>query len=169
MDKHRRSIRLRDYDYTQEGLYFVTICVDQKRCLFGEIIDGVMHSNNLGDIVLDEWQQTPLVRPYVILDAYVLMPNHFHGLVFIDKLPQDFSSPNSQTLKSGSLGAIIGQFKSAITKRFQQLDAVPEFPIWQRNYYEHIVRNEDDHRRIQTYIEFNPANWKQDTLFHASS
>ena len=124
-----------------------------------------MSPNACGEIVIEEWQRTPLLRPYVILDVYVLMPNHFHGLIVIDRPAVDVTLPLSSTLKSASLGSVMGQFKSAVTKRFQLLETVPEFPIWQRNYYEHIIRDEHDEHRIRGYIASNPEHWKQDSLF----
>src|SRR5579864_6472751 len=84
---HRHSIRLKDYDYTQAGAYFVTICTHDRICRFGNIVDGVMHLNNVGNVVVEEWQQTAILRPYVDLDAFVVMPNHFHGIIVITDDP----------------------------------------------------------------------------------
>jgi REP element-mobilizing transposase RayT len=83
-DLHRRSIRLRDYDYSQGGAYFVTICARHRACLFGDVIGDGVELTTLGCIVEDEWLRTPAIRPQVTLDAYVIMPNHFHAVLFID-------------------------------------------------------------------------------------
>ena len=122
-------------------------------------------------MVADEWQQTAFVRTYVELDAFVVMPNHIHGIIVItDNSPigRPAGSPlrkQSTTLQSGSLGAIIGQFKSRVTKRARQLTNPPDYRIWQRNYYEHIIRNETTLNRIRAYIANNPAKWAEDSLF----
>jgi putative transposase len=164
-EHYRRSIRLKGYDYSQAGAYFVTIVTWQRECLFGEITDGEMMLNEIGEIVREEWERTAAVRLNVELGEYVIMPNHVHGiLVFVD---DDVGAtrrvaPTSSTLQSGSLGAIMAQFKSIVTKRINGLQNVSGRPIWQRNYYEHIIRNERDMDRIARYIESNPLRWTDD-------
>ncbi|MBI5953602.1 MAG: transposase [Chloroflexi bacterium] len=167
-EHHRRSIRLKGYDYSQVGAYFVTIVTWQRECLFGEITDGKMMLNEIGEIVREEWERTAAVRHNVELGEYVIMPNHVHGiLVFVDNgvgatrrvAP---TTTTSQTLQPGSLGAIMAQFKSIVTKRINGLQNVSGRPIWQRNYYEHIIRNERDMDRIARYIEANPLRWMDD-------
>lgn len=182
MSNHlRRSIRLKDYDYTQNGAYFVTICTHEKRCIFGQVVDGAMAVNKWGQIVMDEWEQTATVRPNVALDAFVVMPNHVHGVIVITNGVDDAVgathnntnlvgatrrvAPTSATLQSGSLGAIIGQFKSMVTKRINRLPDAPDHPIWQRNYYEHIIRSEEALNQIRAYIVNNPAKWAEDSLY----
>ena len=169
----RRSIRLQGYDYSQSGAFFVTICTYQNACLFGEIRDGKMTVNNLGLIVTDCWSQITQVRPNVELDAFILMPNHLHGILFIfDKNTADVATRPKRTandsesrLASGSLGVIIGQFKRAVTIRSKLLNKPPEQAIWQRNYYEHIVRNERSLDDIRKYIVENPGKWLDDSLY----
>jgi len=141
---HRRSIRLKGYDYARDGAYFVTIVTWQREMLFGEVVDGVMVLNDMGEIVREEWERAPIVRPYIELGAYVVMPNHIHGILIFN------------------VGAVIGQFKSIVTKRINTLHNSPGVPVWQRNYYDRIIRNEREMSRIWDYIEANPARWEKD-------
>jgi REP element-mobilizing transposase RayT len=161
---HRRSIRLKGYDYSQAGAYFVTIVAWQREMLFGEIVNGESILNELGEIVHDEWERTAVVRPNVELGEYVVMPNRFHGiLVFRENVGATRRvAPTKTTLQSGSLGAVMAQFKSIVTKRINGLQNVTGRPIWQRNYYEHIIRNESEMDRISRYIESNPSQWAED-------
>ena len=159
---HRRSIRLKGYDYSQAGAYFVTIVTWQREILFGEIVDGEMVLNEFGETVREEWERTEIVRPYVKLGKYVIMPNHVHGiLVFVDD-GVGATRRVAPTLQSGSLGAVMGQFKSIVTKRINGLQNVSGRPIWQRNYDERIIRNEREMDRIHRYIESNPSMWAED-------
>jgi REP element-mobilizing transposase RayT len=155
---HRRSIRLKGYDYTQAGAYFVTFCAWQHECLFGEIVDGEMHLNDYGRVVEEEWLRTAEVRPNVDLDAFVIMPNHIHGIIVICIDPvgasRRLAPTNTPTrLVAGSLGAIIGQIKSVTTKRINVLRSMPGQAVWQRNYYERIIRSEAALDNIRQYIE----------------
>jgi REP-associated tyrosine transposase len=169
-DRRRRYIRLKDYDYAQAGAYFVTICTRDRECLFGEIAGSEMRLNEIGQIMADEWIRAPRIRPYVELDEWIIMPNHLHGIVVIMAggmvgatrrvAPTPTDRPTGP--KSGSLGAIIGQFKSITTKRINTLRGAPGASIWQRNYYEHIVRDDRDLARIREYIANNPLQWKTD-------
>jgi REP element-mobilizing transposase RayT len=164
-EHHRRSIRLKGYDYSQAGAYFVTIVTWQRECLFGEIEQGKMVLNEIGEIVREEWERTAVVRHNVELGEYVVMPNHVHGiLVFVDDAVGATRrvAPTSQTLQPRSLGAIMAQFKSIATKRINGLQNVSGRLVWQRNYYEHIIRNEHDMDRIARYIESNPLRWVDD-------
>lgn len=167
---HRRSIRLKGYDYTQPGAYFITICTQDRAHLFGEVVDREMRLNDAGRIVREEWFKTAQLRPYVRLDEneFVVMPNHVHGIIWIvDDVgatrrvaPTTDAAPHGP--KSGSIGAIIGQFKSAATKSINALRGIPGAPGWQRNYYEHIIRDEDALNRIRAYILTNPLRWALD-------
>ena len=168
---HRRSIRLKGYDYTQPGAYFVTICTYQRASLFGRVVDGEMAVNELGKIVREEWFRTARVRPYVELfdDEFVVMPNHIHGIIWIvdDKhVAQRRCAPTGgitpTNVVPGSLGAIIRAFKSIVTKRINALRGTPGAPVWQRNYYEHIIRTERALNRIRRYIVENPLRWHFD-------
>ena len=182
---HRRSVRLKGYDYSQAGAYFVTICTHRQQPLFGVIVDGQMRLSLLGQLVYAEWQQTAVVRPNVYLDAFVVMPNHLHGIIVIflndDEAaihegvavgatwrvaPTMMNAPEAKgSLQKGSLGAIVGQFKSAVTKQYRRLPDSDDSPIWQRNYHDQIIRNERHLTAVQQYICNNPANWAADDLF----
>jgi REP element-mobilizing transposase RayT len=174
---HRRSIRLKGYDYTQPGAYFITVVTHDRQCLFGEIVDGEMRLNEFGEIVRAEWFQTAVVRPYVVLhpDEFVVMPNHAHGIIWIVDVgatrrvapPPPRVAPPSVAIHPrgpipGSVGAIIGQFKSITTKRINALRNLVGQPVWQRNYYERIIRDERALNAIRRYILNNPANWTKD-------
>ena len=169
----RRSIRLPDYDYSQAGAYFVTLCSHRKACIFGEIIDGDMRLNALGSIVSLQWQRTAHVRTSVKLDAFAIMPNHVHGILFIHvNIIRDTPYPSAKRdpkqkaeLHSGSLGAIIGQFKSAVTRQARRLEGMHDVQIWQRNYYEHVIRSEESLYDIRKYIAENPSRWSDDSLY----
>lgn len=155
---HRRSIRLKEYDYSQNGAYYVTICTQDKKCVLSNIVNEKTILTNYGKIVEEEWLKTKSIRPYVDLDYYVIMPDHFHGIIYINKsVGATRRVATTQTLPPNSLGSIIGQFKSIATKRIRKLGYV-NFK-WQRNYYEHIIRNDDDLNRIREYITNNPLKW----------
>ena len=172
-DKHeRRSIRLRDYDYSQAGAYFVTICTYNKVCLFGKVVDGEMQLNECGRVVEEEWVKTAEIRKNVELNEFIIMPNHIHGIIVINesnvgatcRSPKgEGTSPLPKGPGSASLGAIISGFKSAATKRINELRDTPNTPLWQRNYYEHVIRNEDDLNEIREYIVNNPLKWHLDS------
>jgi putative transposase len=223
---HRRSIRLKGYDYTQPGAYFITICTQGRECLFGEIIDGEMHLNEAGQIVVQTWQDLPNHVSNVQLDAFVVMPNHVHGIIIITdhaggigagfKPARTTMGPGSaggagSTAGPGSVGAgsvgagsepapttttgpgptagsgpaagpgsvgaglepaptrsshglpeIVRQFKTFSARRINELRGTPGTPVWQRNYYEHIIRDESSLNRIRQYIAENPARWDAD-------
>jgi putative transposase len=160
----RRSIRLVEFDYGQTGVYFVTLCVQDRNCLFGEIVDGAMRLNALGAIVAAEWRRTPEIRPNVAVDEFVVMPNHFHALLAIEGSRRGVLHTPSLQLRSPSqtLGAILRGFKAATTKHFRERRQHLQAAIWQRNYYEHVVRNDEELTRIREYIVNNPAQWELD-------
>ena len=176
----RRSIRLAGYDYTLAGAYFVTICTWNKEILFGDVRGDEMRLNEFGRVVWDEWERTEVVRSKVSLDAFVVMPNHVHGIVVIrdvggGKTPTQHTSVGAQraatlpanlpNVKPGSLGAIVRAFKSAVTRRINIMRHTPGAPVWQRNYYDRIIRDEVELNNIRLYIESNPGNWKQDEQY----
>ncbi|HLJ68426.1 MAG TPA: transposase [Chloroflexota bacterium] len=152
----RPSLRLETYDYTQPGAYFVTICTLARVCLFGDIRDGVMHHNDAGRTIQSLWEALPQRFSHISLDAFVVMPNHLHGVVVITE-----GRPHQ------GLGQIIGAFKSLSTNGYitgARQHGWPRFAgrLWQDNYYEHIVRSDASLERIRTYIAGNPQNWETD-------
>lgn len=160
---HRRSIRLKGYDYSQAGAYFVTICVNFGQCRLGEVQDGVMVPSLAGAMVAECWEALPEQFPTIDLDVFSLMPNHFHGLVVIVE--------TGLTIKQKPLvlGNIIGAFKSISTNRYIQgvheKGWEPFYKrFWQRDFYERIIRNERELEAIRAYIVNNPANWGKDKL-----
>lgn len=198
---HRRSIRLKGYDYTQVGAYYFTICCHQRRCLLGEIKDSVMHLNLVGATVKAVWESLPRHFPLIELDAFVVMPNHVHGIIVITDNPsncnpnlnskpnvncrgeafvpgcndtsQQFSSTNASPFpgcndtslprgtQSGSIGAILQNFKSVATRRVNRVTR-NSGTLWQRNYHEEIIRNEKALENIRRYIVENPQSWDED-------
>ncbi len=182
---HRRSVRLQGYDYAQAGGYYVTIVAWRREFLFGEIVNGKSRLNKVGKIVDWEWLELSKRLPNVELGAHVVMPNHFHGILFIHesvgatRQDQNYSQSGKEPLqpittnsiggsplprgpKPASLGAIIAQFKSRVTKRIWKFPEFKNTPIWQRNYHEHILRNETDLQNKTEYIEANPLLWGED-------
>lgn len=165
---HRRSLRLNGYDYAQAGAYFVTICTQNRACLFGEVVDGKMRLNVFGEIAREEWFRTGQIRPNVELDAFVIMPNHIHGIIVIrgnvGATRRVAPTKHPAGPVSGSIGAIVGQFKSITAKRINELRGTPRVPVWQRNYHERIIRDEPALARIREYIANNPRQWTLDRL-----
>jgi REP element-mobilizing transposase RayT len=167
---HRRSIRLKGYDYSAEGACFVTICTRNRECLFGQIADGIMVLNEHGEIATRCWLEIPDHFPQVELDEYIVMPNHLHGVLVIRCRGEAFGAPNASPLppqpphgtQPGSLGAIIQNYKSISTRKINHQRKSPGTPVWQRNYYEHVVRNEKSLDDIRSYILSNPSCWDQD-------
>ncbi len=201
---HRRSIRLKGYDYSQEGLYFITINVQDRECLFGEIVvvtnndsprRQIMILNDAGKIAEQCWLAIPQHFPNVILHEYVIMPDHVHGIIEITKnvgetvgakndtphcdvtMVDDVGAKNDTTncdvtmvgvtgaknfspppSPSRTIGSIVRGFKIGVTKWFVR-------SVWQRNYYEHIIRSADEYERIAEYIINNPAKWQKDKSF----
>ena len=176
--KHnRKSIRLPGWDYTLPGRYFITICVKGGVCYFGKIINGKMNVNKYGGVVEREWLEIEKNRSNIKLDKHVVMPNHFHGIIIITHRIKPPNPPeediNNLTrsgrvfrLKANSIGSIVGQFKSDVTKQIEKIlenepITTPYFS-WQRNYNDHIIRTEKELKNIRNYIRDNPKNWNDD-------
>ena len=162
--RHRRSIRFQYYDYALSGAYFITIVTQNRKCLFGHIVAGEFRSNNRGQIVQDEWEKSAQIRKEIELDAFVVMPNHVHGIVVISATAG--RATGRSPLQSGpsrrSLGAFVGGFKAVVTKRINTSRGFSGISVWQRNYFEHIIRNEDSLNSIRRYILDNPLRWEFD-------
>jgi len=194
---HRRSIRLKGYDYSQAGAYFVTICVHQRECLLGNVVNGEMQLSRFGKIVSYTWMDLPKHYPHIILDEFCIMPNHVHFVVVLTDNGRDGSSRLSKVSlparRDGSCGItktssstsiplpetslpaqethpdnrhplseVIRAFKSFSAKRINALQKTTGNPFWQKNYYEHIIRNDRAWNAIAWYIFNNPLNWQLD-------
>jgi REP-associated tyrosine transposase len=171
---NRRSIRLKKYDYSQCGYYFITICAQNREHLFGEIIsDRKMKLNNAGEMIQTIWNKIPEYYPNILTDAFVVMPNHIHGI--INTVGADSISARTDPEKRAemdsapTLGAVVQMFKRYSTIEYIKMvkqHIVPAFSkrIWQRNYWEHIVRNENELNCIRDYIRSNPHKWETDKL-----
>ncbi len=172
---HRQSIRLRSYDYSQPGAYFVTICSLERECIFGEIADGQIGLNALGEIVEVCWHNLPHHYSQLGLDAFVVMPNHIHGIILLGDartcgaeaddghdVGARHASPLRSGTASGSLGAVIGSFKSAAAKQINQMRGTPSALVWLRNYYEHVIRDAHELDVVRRYVKNNPAQWALD-------
>jgi putative transposase len=164
---HRRSIRLKGYDYSQAGAYYVTIVARNHVCLFGQVFNAEMRLNDAGQMIQSQWGALPRRFPNVELDEYVVMPNHMHGIILIGDgadggVGAIHESPLRIQRRKMLLPKIIGYFKMNTAKHINGMRDTQGAPVWQRNYYEHIVRNEQDLARIREYIVNNPARWEID-------
>jgi len=162
----RRVLRLQNYDYTQAGAYFVTVCAWNRACRFGDMMDNTVQLTVQGQIVAEEWAQTAVRRPGVDLDGFVVMPNHIHGIIV---LPDSAHPPNARPSTerfgkpvAGSLPTIVRAFKSAVARRISRLPGAGGTAVWPANYYEHIIRDEAELARVREYIVNNPARWVDD-------
>ena len=167
MGRYRiESHRLKGYDYASAGAYFLTVCTHRREPLFGKIVRGRMQRNPFGQIVWDEWFRSAEIRSEIELDAFVVMPDHIHGIVLIHpndpSPPDDVSESGSERPKGPppkSIGAFMAGFKSAATLAINQLRQSPGAPVWQRNYHDRIVRDLAHINRIRFYIANNPRKW----------
>jgi putative transposase len=181
---HRRSIRLRDNDYTQTGAYFVTMVAQDRVGLFGDVIAGEMRLNDAGQMLSAQWNELPQRFPNIELDEFIVMPNHIHGIIVITDThrattrvaptpdvsvgaPLVGAQSDDDKNYDPALGNIVGAWKSITT--YEYIRGMRELhwesfhrQLWQRNYWEHIIRNEKDLERIRAYIANNPANWDAD-------
>ena len=164
----KTSPRLKGYDYSQAGAYFVTICSFEKICVFGEIAEEVMRLNSVGDIVHTTWKDIPNHYPHVQLDQFIIMPNHFHGIVFLTDQRRDRF--RNLSLQRYGLSEIIRGFNTWSARRINENLDNTGTPIWQRSFYDRIIRNQEELLRIQTYIINNPLKWDEDddNPFHTS-
>jgi len=160
MENRRKDLRLKGYDYAQEGAYFITLCTWGRECLFGDIVNDDMQLNEIGSMVHREWMRTAIIRPNVTLDLFMIMPNHIHGIIILNVGATRRVAPTPNGPKPGSVGAIVGQFKSLSTKHIRAM--WPNKQIWQRNYYEHVIRDDMDLNRVREYIINNPKQWTMD-------
>jgi len=170
---HRRSVRLPAYDYSQDGWYFITICTQDKKCLFGQFANGHIQLSEYGCIVDKCWKWLAQQYDYVRLNQYVIMPNHLHGIIIIRRgssrtaplmtyIGGSRTAPPPNMPKRKSLPRLIGAFKTTSTKQINIFRHKPGYKLWQRNYYEHIIRSEEELYNIRQYIIDNPARWQTD-------
>ena len=160
----RKQMRLKDYDYSKEGAYFVTVCVNDRKCVLGEIVNGCMQLSLIGEIVNEYWNLIPSIYPNVYLDYYVIMPNHLHGIIIIDDMYVGavINRPNDGAIDNrpyGKLSQIIKSYKQMATKQIHKQN--PYFQ-WQRSFYDRIIRNDMDLNRIRHYIVNNSNQWQVD-------
>ncbi len=169
----RRSIRLKGFDYSQQGVYFVTICTQDREYVFGEIVKEKMRLNRTGEIVETVWRELLTHYQGVQTDEFVIMPNHIHGIIWLCDVGAGFPRPMSENgnheqgaetapLQRYSLGQIVAYFKYQSTKQINHLRNVPGQGVWQRNYYERVIRNGDELFQIRQYIQENPLKWDLD-------
>lgn len=183
MTRNRCSLRLKEYNYSQAGAYFVTVCTKGRGYLFGDVVNGEMGLNECGENAEKCWREIPAHFPHVKLDEYIIMPNHTHGiLLIIDTVgAKNFSPDNDLSKIAGAknfsplhdnirprgttktIGSIIRGFKIGVTKWARQKMYIND--VWQRNYYEHIIRDEKDLNRIREYIKNNPLKWTEDRYY----
>jgi putative transposase len=183
MKHHRRSIRLAAYDYAQAGAYFVTVCAQNRECAFGEVVDAEMVLNEPGRMVATVWRELPHHYPGVEVDTLVVMPNHVHGIIMLvgagpcarpdvgagpRACPDGVSGQPRGVAPTMSLPDVVHRFKSLTTARYRRgvlQDRWPPFSgrLWQRNYYEHVIRNEEELDAIRQYVADNPGRWEEDS------
>ncbi len=175
VQRRRRSLRLNGYDYGQAGAYFVTICTQDRACLFGQVVDGAMRLNDAGELAARSWRDMPVRFCGADVDAVVVMPNHVHGILVLSDGPITVGAPlvgacdtdRAATRAAPTIGDIVGGFKSAFTVEYIRGVRNRRWPafnrrLWQRGYYEHIIRDERDLTRVRRYIEENPSRWEFD-------
>jgi len=167
--RRRRSIRMPKFDYASGGVFFVTICVKGRECLFGEVVECQMRLNEAGRLAVDCWESIAVHRRNVELDTYVVMPNHVHGLLRVAPVGATLASPSSEPAlrvahgpPPNSIGAIVGAFKADVSRRMNRLRLARRHSVWQRDYHDHLVRNDRALDRIRNYIAANPARWSTD-------
>ena len=163
VQKYRRSLRLSGYDYSQFGAYFITICVKGRKCSLGAILNGQMQLNSYGKIAAYSWNWLSQAYDYVELDECVIMPNHLHGIITISSNRRGGSrtAPTGEC-KVKPLGRLIGAFKTVSTKQMNLISKTSGVPFWQRNFYEHVIRDDHSLNRIRDYIVTNPLRWDLD-------
>ena len=164
----RRSIRLRGFDYSRDGAYFVTICTRGRACLLADVVGGEMRLSEAGRVVQEVWEGLPLHYPHVQTDAWVIMPNHVHGIIVLSAFDTQVRAclnpaPTARANETRhGLPEIVRALKTFSARRINALRGAMGSPFWQRNYYEHVIRDDDSLNRIRQYIMDNPARWGED-------
>jgi len=158
---HRLSIRLKGYDYAQAGAYFITVCTQNRESAFGCVDDGDMRLNDAGRMVRSVWEGLPDRFPEMQLDAFVVMPNHVHGIAVFVGAGLALPGENGAASSAPTLGDVVRAFKSLSAIHVNRL-FMRSGSLWQRNYYEHVIRNERELDKIREYIATNPLRWALD-------
>ena len=159
----RKSIRIKDYDYSSNGFYFITINSYKGYMIFGDFIDGEIILNEAGKIAEKYWLEIPKYYPKVTLHNFVVMPNHIHGIIEIkNSYKEEFEKNRFQKVVSGSIGAIVRGYKTGVTKWFRKNSDI--YNVWHKNYYDILIRDDEMFIKISNYIEDNPKNWEKETL-----
>ena len=157
------SARLQNWDYGSNAAYFVTICTQNRECFLGDILDGIMELSEIGEMAEKYWLEIPNHFPFIFLDCYIIMPNHIHGIIEIKCRDAKFCVSTGNENKFGpqskNLASIIRGFKTGV-KKYATINKI-NF-VWQKSFYEHIIRGENDLNRVREYIRLNPLNWKGD-------
>ncbi len=164
----RKSPRLQGYDYSLSGGYFITICTHQRRHLFGAIRENGMNLSDAGKMAAERWHALPNHHSNIELDAFVVMPNHIHGVLFImDEVIMDKAGlvPTEAGVASGSLGATVGSYKASVTRQIRRNWQQPDLIVWQSRYHDHIIRNEKTLNYIRNYVIYNPELWLEDKFY----
>jgi REP element-mobilizing transposase RayT len=167
---HRKPIRLPGYDYAQPGTYFVTICTYRNRCLFGDVVDDTLHLGDFGHIAREEWLRSARIRPRITLDAFVVMPNHLHGIISLSDTSAVPAGTQQRAPTVGQFGqptpdslpTIVRGFKASVTYSINTVRSTPGLPVWQRGFYEEVVRNDKALTLVREYIANNPLRWSID-------
>ncbi len=162
----RRSIRLKRYDYSRAGAYFVTVVTQSRVCCFGDVVGEEMRWNDAGQMACRVWESLPLRFPGVEMDYFVVMPNHLHGIITMRDSPRN-AGDRATTRVAPTLGRIVGAYKSLTTLEYIRGVKTRNWPpferrLWQRNYHEHIIRDDESLCSIRRYIADNPAQWRYD-------
>lgn len=157
----RKSYRLKDYDYASSGYYFVTINSKDFQYIFGEIYNGEMNLNKLGEIVQEEWEYTATLRENIKLHEYVIMPNHFHAIIEICYSKNKNNIPGEFKASKNTLSSIIRGFKGSVTRRNSQLYPENKESVWHGRFYDRIIRNQRELMNVKKYIKKNVKNWKK--------
>ena len=161
--RQRKPNRLKDYDYSKTGLYFITICTKGRQEYFGNISNGIMQLSEIGTVVEEDWRDIPLHFDNVEIDEFVIMPNHIHGIIAINNGKEEQASlfPTLEP-QYRLLPIVIGGYKSGVTRKVNAMQDNTFFQ-WQKSYYDHIIRNDHSLSRIRNYIANNPVKWNEDT------
>ena len=158
--RRRKALRLPGYDYSQPGAYYVTVVTNQRHCLFGGVVYGEMRLNLCGQTVMECWDDLVRHYPYVRQDKFVVMPNHVHGILVLNDAVGAGLKPAPTTYRRHGLSEIVRGFKTFSSSRINALRNTPGAPVWQRSYYDHIIRDEGELARVQEYIYDNPLQWE---------